>query len=181
MNKKIVISVIIVGAIITVVIFALNNTKNSIPADSSNQINQNSTQNKEAETAPAGATLQDGDNIITNVSPDQIIDLTTSADPVKEIVMTSFVEFVDEKPRPQFSFKEIIVNKGDKVRIKVTVTKGVHDFKIDEFGVYLDTKELNQEYAVEFTADQAGEFTYYCTKPGHRQSGHWGILKVIDK
>ena len=68
----------------------------------------------------------------------------------------------------------------DLVRIKITVTKGTHDFKIDEFDVYADTKELNKEYVVEFTADQAGEFVYYCTKPGHRELGQWGTLKVLD-
>lgn len=99
---------------------------------------------------------------------------------VKEFTMTSFVETIDGKPKPQYSLKEITVNKGDLVRIKITVTKGMHDFKIDEFNVYVDTKEPNKEYVVEFTADKVGEFIYYCTKPGHRQNGHWGTLKVID-
>ncbi len=98
--------------------------------------------------------------------------------PVKEFVMESFVETVDGKPKPQFSPNEITVNKGDLVRIKITNTKGTHDFKIDEFNVYTETP-LNQEMIVEFTADKAGSFEYYCTKPGHRQNGHWGTLKVI--
>lgn len=99
---------------------------------------------------------------------------------VKEFTMTSFVEMVDGKPKPQYSIKEITVNKGDVVRIKITVTKGMHDFKLDEYGIYADTKELNKEYMVEFTADKAGEFVYYCTKPGHRANGHRGTLKVIE-
>ena len=99
--------------------------------------------------------------------------------PVKEFSMTSFVEMVDGKPKPQYSLKEITVNKGDKVRIKITVTSGMHDFKIDEYGIYADT-QLNKESVVEFVADKAGEFTYYCTKPGHRQNGHWGTLKVLE-
>ncbi len=99
--------------------------------------------------------------------------------PVKEFVIESFVEFVDGKPKPQFSLKEITVNKGDLVRIKITVTSGMHDFKIDEFDVYADTP-LNKEIVVEFVADKAGEFIYYCTKPGHRQNGHWGTLKVLE-
>lgn len=97
---------------------------------------------------------------------------------VKEFTMTSYVEMVDGKPKPQFSLKEITVNKGDKVRIKITVTSGMHDFRIDEYDIYADT-QLNQEKVVEFTADKAGEFIYYCTKPGHRQNGQWGTLKVI--
>ena len=99
---------------------------------------------------------------------------------VKEFTMTSFYEIVDDQPKPQYSLKEINVNKGDLVRIKITVTKGMHDFKIDEFNVFADTKELNKEYVVEFVADKAGEFIYYCTKPGHRANGHWGTLIVTE-
>jgi FtsP/CotA-like multicopper oxidase with cupredoxin domain len=96
---------------------------------------------------------------------------------VKEFVITSFYEMKDGKPAPQYSMKEIKVKKGDKVRIKVTNTKGGHDFKIDELEVYADTP-LDQEVVIEFTADQTGSFVYYCTKPGHRQNGHWGTLIV---
>ncbi|MDO8593218.1 MAG: cupredoxin domain-containing protein [bacterium] len=99
---------------------------------------------------------------------------------VKEFTMTSFYEMVDGQPKPQYSLNEITVNQGDRVRIKITVTKGNHDFKIDELNVFADT-QLNQEAVVEFTADKTGEFIYYCTKPGHRQNGHWGTLKVLAK
>lgn len=98
---------------------------------------------------------------------------------VKEFTMTSFVDMVDGKPKPQFSMKEIEVNKGDLVRLKITVTSGDHDFKIDEFDVYADTK-LDEEYVVEFVADKTGEFEYYCTKPNHRANGHVGILRVLE-
>lgn len=52
---------------------------------------------------------------------------------VKEFSMTSFYEMVDNKPKPQFSVREMQVKKGDKIRIKATNTKGMHDFVIDEF------------------------------------------------
>jgi nitrite reductase (NO-forming) len=97
---------------------------------------------------------------------------------VKEFTLTSFTEVVDGKYFPQFSLKEITVNKGDTVRLKITNTKGVHDFKIDEFNVYAMTP-LNQEVTVEFVADKEGLFEYYCTQPGHRQNGHWGTLNVL--
>ena len=105
---------------------------------------------------------------------------TSKNAPVKEFAIESYTEVIDGKYYPKFSPNEITVNKGDLVRIKITVTKGVHDFKIDEFNVYADTKELNKEYVVEFTADKAGEFIYYCTKTGHRAAGHWGTLKVVE-
>jgi nitrous oxide reductase len=97
----------------------------------------------------------------------------------KEFSMTSFYEMVDGKPRPQFSVKELVVRKGDKVKIKITNTKGSHDINIDEFNVKAETP-LDKEVVVEFVADKAGEFIYYCSKPGHRANGHWGTLKVIE-
>lgn len=99
--------------------------------------------------------------------------------PVKEFAMQSFTEIIDGKYYPKFSQKEITVNKGDLVRIKITNTNGAHDFKIDEFGVYADTP-LDQEVVVEFVADKAGSFEYYCTKPGHRENGQWGTLNVLE-
>ncbi len=103
----------------------------------------------------------------------------TKAVEAKEFVMESFVEFVDGKAKPQFSVTELNVKKGDLVRVKIKNTKGTHDFKIDEFNAYIETPE-NEEVTVEFTADKAGEFIYYCTKPGHRTAGHWGTIKVTE-
>lgn len=128
-------------------------------------------------TPTAGNNKQDQNVARVSNTPNVVQQAAADAQ-VKEFTMESFVKFIGEKAMPQFSVKEITVNKGDLVRIKITVTSGNHDFKIDEFGVYADTK-LNQEAVIEFTADKAGEFVYYCTKSGHRQAGHWGTLKVI--
>ena|SRR3989338_3414472 len=157
MNKKIIISVIIVGIIAVAVIIALNKTTQT--AETGNSAN-NTQNNNIVETAPVAAENKES--------------------AVKEFTMTSFTEIIDEQYYPRFSLKEITVNKGDLVRIKITVTSGGHDFKIDEFAVSADTKELNKEYVVEFTADKAGEFIYYCAKPRHRELGQWGTLKVLD-
>ncbi len=99
--------------------------------------------------------------------------------PVKEFSINSYTEIIDGKYYPKFSLNKIEINKGDTVRLKITNTKGTHDFKIDEFNVYTETP-LNQEVIVEFTADKAGSFEYYCSKPGHRQNGHWGTLKILE-
>ncbi|MDO8647775.1 MAG: hypothetical protein Q7R70_05185 [Candidatus Diapherotrites archaeon] len=103
-----------------------------------------------------------------------------TASPVKEFVMQSYTDVIDGKYYPKFSLKEITVNKGDLVRIKITMTSGMHDFKIDEFNAFAETP-LNKEVTVEFLADKTGEFVYYCSKPMHRELGQWGTLKVIDK
>ena len=154
MNKKIIISAVIIGIIAVVAVIALNNTIQSPETGSINN-NQN---NNVAEVVQ-----------VASENKSQI---------VKEFEIESFVEFIDGKPKPQFSLKEITVNKGDLVRIKITNIKGTHDFKLDEFGVFADTP-LNQKITVEFMADKTGEFIYYCNQPGHRANGQFGTLKVI--
>lgn len=153
MNKKIIIPIVIIGVVAIAIIIATNNKSSVIE--------------------PAAINNNTSNRSVKNIAPN------APKAPIKEFTMTSFVEFVDGKPKPQFSLKEITVTKGDLVRLKITVTSGRHDFKIDEFGVYADT-QLNQEFVVEFVANKAGEFVYYCNQPGHRANGHWGTLKVIE-
>lgn len=100
---------------------------------------------------------------------------TATQGDVKEFSMTSYY---DEKGK-WFSLKEISVKKGDTVRIKVTNTKGTHDFNIDEYGIKQMTP-FNEETVIEFTADKVGEFAYYCSMPGHRAGGQVGTLKVTE-
>ena len=150
MSKKTIIVIVLVG--IVAVLFVLM-SKNSKAPERNNS----------------------SENVSENIDSTKI---KTEA-PVKEFSMTSFTDMVGGEPKPQFSLKEITVNKGDRVRIKITEVSGVHNFNIDEFGVYTETP-LNKESVVEFVADKSGSFVYYCSKPGHRANGHWGTLKVLD-
>lgn len=95
---------------------------------------------------------------------------------LKEFSMTSYYDATGK----WFSLKEIVVNKGDTVRIKITNTKGTHDFTLDEYRIK-EMTPLNKEVTVEFTADKVGEFEYYCSVPGHRQGGQFGKLIVKEK
>ncbi len=111
---------------------------------------------------------------VAEVSPTSNTPVTSNpAGAVKEFTMTAFY---DEKGA-WFSLKDMTVKKGDTVRVKVTNTKGMHDFTLDEFNINKELP-LNEEVTIEFTADKVGEFQYYCAKPGHRQKGQWGTLKV---
>lgn len=69
---------------------------------------------------------------------------------------------------------------GDVVKITVVNGDGVlHDLTIDEFGVTTgELSEQGQEASVIFQVDEAGEYVYYCSIPGHRQAGMWGTLVV---
>lgn len=92
---------------------------------------------------------------------------------IKEFTTTAYY---DDKG-VWYSLKEMRVKQGERVRVKATNTKGMHDFVIDELGVKQELP-LNQEVVVEFTADKKGTFVYYCSKPGHRAKGQWGNLIV---
>ena len=111
--------------------------------------------------------------VVTN--SDSNTETAMKAGDVKEFSMTSFY---DEKGK-WFSLKEISVKKGDVVRIKVTNIKGSHNFNIDEYKI-AEMTPLNKEVVIEFTADKAGEFEYYCSMPGHRAGGQFGKLVVKE-
>lgn len=72
------------------------------------------------------------------------------------------------------------VQPGDVVEITLVNGDGVmHDLVIDEFKVGSGTiEQQGQLKTVTFTADQEGEFVYYCSVPGHRQAGMFGKLIV---
>lgn len=106
---------------------------------------------------------------------EMVVEGDPDAPMVSEYAMTAFY---DEKGK-WFSLKEITVKKGDLVRINVTNTKGMHDLTLDEYGIK-KALPLNEKVVVEFTADKAGDFIYYCSMPGHREGGQWGTLRVTE-
>ena len=69
---------------------------------------------------------------------------------------------------------------GDVVKITLINADAItHDLAIDEFGVKTaELTELEDQATVIFRVDEAGEYTYYCSIPGHRQAGMWGTLQV---
>lgn len=79
-----------------------------------------------------------------------------------------------------FSEEELRVQKGDTVRIAVTSTRGYHDLVIDRFGVRTDRLNTDESDSIEFVADEAGEFPYYCSVGNHRRLGMEGTLIVEE-
>lgn len=78
----------------------------------------------------------------------------------------------------KFTPATISVNQGDTVRITFKNISGKHDFKIDEFNVGTKVIEVGEEETIEFVADKAGNFEFYCSVPGHRVAGMKGTLVV---
>jgi nitrite reductase (NO-forming) len=72
------------------------------------------------------------------------------------------------------------VNEGDVVQVSLVNNDGIeHDVVFPEFKA--GTDRINRKGASSvtvFRADQGGEFTYFCSLPGHRQAGMEGKIVV---
>lgn len=82
-------------------------------------------------------------------------------------------EFTVTARRFSFNPDPIEVNIGDTVRITITSQDVAHGFALDEFGVNAFLRP-GIASSVEFVADRAGTFRFYCTVPCG--SGHSGML-----
>jgi cytochrome c oxidase subunit 2 len=71
-------------------------------------------------------------------------------------------EFKITAQKFEFSPSVIKVKRGDHVRLTVTALDAEHGFKLD--GFHIDRKVPKGEaVTVDFTADQAGEFSFQCS------------------
>jgi cytochrome c oxidase subunit 2 len=90
------------------------------------------------------------------------------------------IELVARQPAAGgWSRERIVVNQGERVRLRIRSEDVVHGFAIGRMGVDAGPIEPGKVVTVEFPADQAGEFTFYCTMwcdPNHARMR--GILEV---
>ena len=79
-----------------------------------------------------------------------------------------------------FAPNVMTVKKGDTVKIIFKNDEGFHDLVIDEFKVATKQIAAGAEETVEFVADKAGTFEYYCSVGKHREMGMVGTLMVTE-
>lgn len=104
-----------------------------------------------------------------------------TATPSGESMMQKGVkEFTAAGSNFKFSPSEIKVKKGDTVKITFKNTSGIHNLFIDEFNVATKTIQAGQEETVQFIADKAGTFEYYCSVGTHRAMGMVGKF-IVEK
>ena len=105
-------------------------------------------------TSQAPAQNQTGSNPPANTPPGTIPPVATVG-PVKEFNMTA-TSF-------SFSPSTITVNKGDRVVLNIqnTDTKE-HGFSLATFNI-IQTLPVGQTTTIRFTADQTGEFNFFCS------------------
>ena len=151
MNKVIVWIVIILVIIIGAVWISNKGADEGISQEEETIINDRSGEGEEA--TPTEAVMEDG---VINI----------------ESFNVSGREF-------SFSPGEIKISEGDTVKI-VFKNDGTmsHDFRVDEFNVATKILEPGEEETIEFVANQAGTFEYYCSVGNHRANGMVGNLVV---
>ncbi len=79
-----------------------------------------------------------------------------------------------------FSPSTMTVKKGDRVKVTFVNSGGMHDWKLDEFNAATPVIQGGGSATVEFVADKAGSFEYYCSVGTHRQMGMKGTLTVTQ-
>ena len=94
-----------------------------------------------------------------------------AACPEAKTPVSAVKEFVVSGKNFSFSPSTITVNKGDRVKIIFENSAGFHDFKIDEYGVATKQTNAPTTEVLEFTADKAGSFEYYCSVGSHKAMG----------
>ena len=76
-----------------------------------------------------------------------------------------------------FDPDEITAEVGEDLAIVLTSEDLLHDFTIDELDAHV-AADRGETVAGGVTADEAGTYTYYCSVPGHRETGMEGTLTV---
>lgn len=78
-----------------------------------------------------------------------------------------------------FSFEpdEITAEVGEDLAIVLSSEDLLHDFTIDELDAHV-VADRGETAEGGLRADEAGEFTFYCSVPGHRAAGMEGTLVV---
>lgn len=138
--------------------------------------------NKPSTTPAPSETTSEKQTVDTTVNKEETNEKSVpTAEPTKTETDKMAVEaetFTIDASNFKFSTKEIKVKKGTKVKIVLNVKEGLHDWVVDEFNAR--TKQINEGKSdtVEFMADKAGTFEYYCSVLQHRKMGMVGKLIV---
>ena len=107
-------------------------------------------------------------------------DISVEVDADADVDVSAVKTFTVEGSSFKFSPSNMTVKKGDTVRVTFKNTSGFHDWVLDEFNVRTKQIAAGAEETVEFVADKAGSFEYYCSVGSHRQMGMVGTLIVEE-
>lgn len=104
----------------------------------------------------------------------------TSIDVSASVSTGAVKEFTVHGKNFSFTPAAMTVKKGDRVRITFVNDSGTHDWVIDEFNARTKVIQGGAKETIEFVADKAGSFEYYCSVGQHREMGMKGTLTVTN-
>jgi nitrosocyanin len=121
------------------------------------------------------------DDQSTNAAPSAAMTETSTATESSMAMEDSTVKTFNIEAG-SFYYKPNVINvkKGDKVKIVMNSVDMMHDFNIDELNVKLPITKSGETNTVEFTADTAGTFEFYCSVGQHRAQGQIGTITVTE-
>ena len=93
----------------------------------------------------------------------QIIQQEPPQSPVNKPIVRTVKEFTVEMKQFSFSPSTIVVNNGDKVKLKITAVDVTHGFSLPDFGVETGPVAPGTTVTKEFTADKSGTFKFECS------------------
>lgn len=115
---------------------------------------------------------------------DRILQQTSGAPSVEEIASpppgSVLKEFTVDGSSFEFDPKTITVKKGDTVKITFKDIDGRHNLVIDGYDLSTDIIGKGKEDTIQFVADKAGSFEYYCSVANHEELGMTGTLVVEE-
>ena len=90
-------------------------------------------------------------------------------------------EITIEAEEYSYSTEGISVKKGEKVKL-ILVNNGrmSHDFVVDDTDIATSLAGPGKSVSVEFTIEEAGSYTFYCSVGNHRALGMEGTLEVTE-
>ena len=108
-----------------------------------------------------------------------VIETPTVTGSAQSAVPPNVKEFSVTASNFKFSTGDIKVKKGEIVRVVLNVAEGRHNWKVDGYpNVGTQILQQGQSETIEFVADKAGTFEYYCSIGSHRQMGMKGKFIV---
>lgn len=119
----------------------------------------------------------------SNITQEQQVSKPTNEQPAENNSTVSgqqlnIQEFTVTGSKYKFDPDQIKVKKGETVKITFKNSDGMHDFVIDEFKTRTKVIKSGEQETIQFTADKAGSFEYYCSVGNHRAMGMKGNLVV---
>jgi len=122
-----------------------------------------------------------GSGTTTTVSPSpQPMTASPAPTPSPTPADATVKSFTVEGKNFSFSPSTLTVNKGDTVKITFNNTGSYpHNWGVDEFtGARTQIVQPGQSDTIQFVADKAGSFEFYCSVANHKAMGMVGNLTV---